>query len=273
MRTLALLHYLAVACSAGTSDVSGVVRLEDTSRNSSSIIVLAFPNRLINGQPIPMSKDELYDGLSRKMQTVSGPTTHAQPDGKFVLTDLPVGASYSFFAFDDQDGDGMLSLAKFEPCGWMDGPSSWWLSPVKIPEAGLANLSIVLPIILPLPPPKKAPNGRVHVVRGQTVLSLHGTASERGYAHGLLLGRHIVQFFRFFTLAETASSLSIYNDHILPMQAANYSYSRHPEYLAEARAMLKGMEASGADMRIPELGGRKLELADILYLNDYGRCV
>jgi hypothetical protein len=138
------------------------------------------------------------------------------------------------------------------------------MQPVALPTGAL-NISIHE--VQALPSSGQADGGSIRQVKSHTVLHLVGNATARGFAHGKLLAAQIIQFFRFFTLEETTGSVEAYTQHIIPARLKNYTYP--VEYTNEARAMLDGIAASGVDSFIPELG-RKMELVDILYLNDYG---
>eukprot|EP00656_Telonema_subtile_P018129 TRINITY_DN19771_c0_g1_i1.p1 TRINITY_DN19771_c0_g1~~TRINITY_DN19771_c0_g1_i1.p1 ORF type:complete len:425 (-),score=86.31 TRINITY_DN19771_c0_g1_i1:49-1323(-) len=100
-----------------------------------------------------------------------------------------------------------------------------------------------------------------------------GSAAQRGFAHGYLLGQQILDFFRFFTLQATVNSTELYTSKIVPFidpQGGWYRYDQ--EYLTEIDAIILGMQSSPSlvhGMHVEELS-RDFQRADLLYLNDYG---
>jgi hypothetical protein len=225
---------------------------------------------------------------------------------------LLAGASYSVFAFADDsgDGDGAWDPASFERCGWWNGANAsvastdgHWLLPVNAtaaaavapPPPPLLHVTVKLALPLPLPAPDsvlRAPNGHgsLRRVRGQAVLSLSGSAAQRGAAHGYLLGGAILSFFRHFTLAETTASGADYEARVLPFVRAAYDWraaaegGHMGEYWEEATALVGAMGGKAAAVAaaavsggsgatslqwLPELG-RNFSVWDLLYLNDYG---
>jgi hypothetical protein len=107
-------------------------------------------------------------------------------------------------------------------------------------------------------------NGYLHEVDGQPILHVWGTPEEMGFAHGYFLGPDIVAVFRGYVLEMLPPALyEILRDAVLVF------FSMPDNYRAEARAMIEGMIAAGADPYVPELR-RDLDDADLLVGNSLG---
>jgi hypothetical protein len=96
---------------------------------------------------------------------------------------------------------------------------------------------------------------------------LWGSASQRGHSHGCLLGAHIIQHFRFFTLETTTDGPAHYEDVVLPFVRS--VYADDAEYRQEINAVVDGMRACNHSLFVPQLG-REFLVDDLLYLNTYG---
>jgi hypothetical protein len=103
-------------------------------------------------------------------------------------------------------------------------------------------------------------------MKGLPVLQLHGTARERGFAHGFLVAEQIRDFFEFYVLEDSWRSAARYEAEFVPFLESHFDYD--PEYLAEIDAVVEGMRASGTDMRVEWLG-RDFRRVDLLAINAY----
>jgi hypothetical protein len=112
-------------------------------------------------------------------------------------------------------------------------------------------------------PSAKGVHGRVETHAGLTVLRVWGTPEQRGFAHGLLLGKEI---------AETAKTeFKVRFARQKPMlEIARGAIGRMVAYpddvKAEIEAVFAGLVASGADLAMPELG-RPFDVKDLMVAN------
>lgn len=179
----------------------------------------------------------------------------AGADGAFAV-DAPAG-SYALFAFADVDGDGRWTPAVPEPCGW--------LACVDAPTAG-AGVELSLRAPTPLPREDRVvAHGALRWRHGYPIVQLRGNANERGRAHGELLAPQIVDFFRCYVLEERLGSAAAYGEFAAFLARA---FAWPEPFLAEVDAVLAGMQASGADLFVPELG-RAFGRTELLAINAY----
>jgi hypothetical protein len=181
--------------------------------------------------------------------------------------------TFAIIAFQSFDGSGKLRLdlaggggTRTAAIGWYHTPSAFAMSAVTC-GAPAASLPIALHSLSPLPPPLSAPHGSISLLHNHTLVRLWGSASERGYSHGCMLGPHIIQHFRFFTLETTTDGPLHYERTVLPFVRA--AYTDDAEYREEIIAVVAGMRACGHSLLLPELG-REFDADDLLYLNTYG---
>ena len=186
--------------------------------------------------------------------------------GDFAFSGLPPNR-YLAAAFIDTDGDGELDFEPPEPFGWFQTPDN--LAPVRL-DPGKANLGrIKIELRLPTHFPKEGrscPHGALRWIKGLPVLQLWGTAEERGYAHGFLVGKQIIDFFEFYILESMARSAKRYEDFYVPFFESRFNLPE--EFEKELDAVIAGMKAAGTDMRV-ELLGRDFMRTDLLAINAY----
>ena len=195
--------------------------------------------------------------------TVSGP-------GPYTLPELDPG-HYSLVAFMDLDQDGVLDFDPPEPLGWYTTEVGGWIDPLDLSQegdsAGVSGADIVLRRPRPFPPDEReVEHGALRWMKGLPVLQLHGTPEERGFAHGKLVGRQIVDFFEFYVLEDSWRSARRYEEEFVPFLESHFDYA--PEYVAEVEAVIDGMRASGMDMEVQWLG-REFDRVDLLAINAY----
>jgi hypothetical protein len=109
-------------------------------------------------------------------------------------------------------------------------------------------------------------HGALRWMKGLPILQLHGTAEERGYAHGLLVGEQILDFFEFYVLEDSWRSARGYEEVFASFLETHFAYD--PAYLAEVDAVIQGMKDSGMDMRVGWLG-RDFTRTELLAINAY----
>ena len=108
--------------------------------------------------------------------------------------------------------------------------------------------------------------GTLKTMDGYAVLQLRGDAKTRGYAHGKLIAPQIVDFFRFYILEDKFRSAKAYETGFAKFLNTNFAYP--PEFVSECMAVIEGMQASNANLYIPELG-REFNLTDLYAINGY----
>jgi hypothetical protein len=186
--------------------------------------------------------------------------------GEYRFADLENG-HYSVVAFMDLDGDGALDFDAPEPLGWYAAELGGWIDPVDLSGGGQRRADIVLRKPRRFPADEhQASHGALRWLKELPVLQLQGTAEERGFAHGFLVGEQIIDFFEFYVLEDSWRSARRYEEEFAPFLESHFDYS--PEYLAEVDAVVRGMEASGIDMTVPWLG-REFGRVDLLAINAY----
>ena len=186
--------------------------------------------------------------------------------GSYRLPDLERG-HYSLVAFIDLDGDGALDFDPPEPLGWYAAEAAGWIDPIDLSGASDRRADIVLRQPRRFPgEERRVAHGALRWLKGMPVLQLQGTAEERGFAHGFLVGEQIIDFFEFYVLEDSWRSARRYEEEFAPFLESHFDYS--PEYSAEIDAVVRGMEASGIDMRVRWLG-RDFRRVDLLAINAY----
>lgn len=174
---------------------------------------------------------------------------------------------YSVVAFMDLDGDQVLDFGPPEPLGWYASEVGGWIDPVELPAGGRNDVDLTLRTPTPFPRgDRETGNGALRWMKGRPVLQLQGTPAERGYAHGFLVGPQVLDFFEFYVLEDSWRSADRYEAEFVPFLQTHFDY--HPDYLAEADALLQGMKDSGMDLRVEWLD-RDFRRVDLLAINAY----
>ena len=148
----------------------------------------------------------------------------------------------------------------------------WLPLPLRAEEAPPA------PVAAPKPAPAKAPpataplaevTGRLEVVEGQRVLTLWGTARQRGYAHGYLLAEEIIAGVEHDFERVLKPFLPKYKILVRTMVIPNFSFNKRET--EELEGLYEGLAA-----RLPKekmhigILERDLDLIDIKALNTFG---
>jgi uncharacterized protein (DUF2141 family) len=174
---------------------------------------------------------------------------------------------YSVLAFMDLDQNGELGFDPPEPFGWFAAsPGGSW-DPVDLTRSDASGCDLKLRLPTRFPRADKAvEHGALVWKKGLPILQLRGTAEERGFAHGYLVGKQIIDFFEFYIIEDSWRSAKRYEDTFVPFLEGRFSYPS--EFLRECEAVIKGMRASGIDMTVDVLG-REFSRTDLLAVNAY----
>jgi len=180
----------------------------------------------------------------------------ADAHGTFAI-EVATGA-YALFAFVDVDGDGAWTPGVPEPCGW--------LKRFDVPDAAIALPDVVLraPTLLGRHD-RTVAHGALRWQRGYPIVQLHGTAAERGQAHGELLAAQIVDFFRCYVLEDRLGGGPAYQEFARFLTTA---FAWPEPLLREIDGILLGMQAAKVDLHVPELD-RAFGRTELLAINAY----
>jgi len=174
---------------------------------------------------------------------------------------------YSVLAFMDMDKDDLLGFNPPEPLGWHASQSGGDCSLINLTESNQQNVDFLLRTPAPFPrEDKKIKHGALRWINGLPVLQLWGKAEERGYAHGYLVGKQIIDFFEFYVVEDTWHSAELYEKIFVPFLEDRLNCP--PEFLQECDAVIKGMKDSGIDTRVKSLS-REFNRTDLLAINAY----
>jgi len=186
--------------------------------------------------------------------------------GSYAFDRLSPG-HYSVLAFLDRDGNDKLGFDPPEPFGWFAASAGGPWDPIDLTRSDATGRDLRLRLPTPFPRAgKTVEHGALVWKKGLPVLQLWGTAEERGFAHGYLVGRQIIDFFEFYVVEDNWRSAKSYQDTFVPFLEGRFRYPQ--EFLTECDAVIKGMRASGTDMGV-ELLGRDFNRTDLLAINAY----
>lgn len=265
MAWIILILHLFPFCANGA--ISGqVVSVNDQPAKSLRSVAVAahrVPVDPLTQVELPLNQQDIYSN-----RYLAG-SVLCDADGTFTLDSALLNTSFHKFVvvvYETATDDRVLDLAQLPAVGWYHDSSTNWLSTVPDNTRGLEiriNAINSFEDVLG----KRVLGGHMELVNDFPVLRLNGTADQRGYAHGCLLGKHIVQHFRFFTLEWQTHNISQYENEIVPY--VKNTFVDPPAYLSELKGVLRGMEQCGDSTFIPELN-RSLQFVDLMYLNVYG---
>jgi hypothetical protein len=167
----------------------------------------------------------------------------------------------------DRDGNNKLGFDPPEPFGWFAAsPGGSW-DPIDLTRFDASGRDLRLRVPTAFPQTDKiVEHGALLRKKGLPVLQLWGTAEERGFAHGYLVGRQIIDFFEFYVVEDSWRSAKDYQDTFVPFLEGRFRYPE--EFLNECDAVIMGMRASGIDMGVGLLG-RDFNRTDLLAINAY----
>ncbi len=246
---------------SGTT-ISGTLVCEDASPGTICILAL-YP---VSYQKIREMEAESQPYMS---QYVAAYTTLSAP-GSYRIQ-VPAPGDYILYAWKDTNEDGGINHEDYqEPTGWYRTDDYLMPASVNV-TAGKDVPGIDLALIAPTPYPREelgvsrgSGGGTLKTVKGYPVLQLRGTAEERAYAQGYLVGPQIRDWTEYVLVEFYAQSPSRYENNLLPFIRSNFS--ANDPYIPVADAMLQGMRDSGIDMRIDTLE-RDITRDDILAIN------
>ena len=186
--------------------------------------------------------------------------------GTYSFDGVPPGR-YTVTAFIDADANGVLDFDPPEPFGWYAEPDRLFRASFVVEDGDMAGANIRLRLPTPFPKSEQSSeHGALRWMKGLPVLQLWGTAEERGFAHGYLVGPQIIDFFEFYVIENMVRSVEEYEGLFYPFFQSGIRLPE--EFGRELDAVIAGMKASGTDMRV-ELLGRDFDRTDLLAINAY----
>jgi uncharacterized protein (DUF2141 family) len=242
-----------------TRSLSGRVSFERP-RSGPVIVDLYKLPVLSRGRIGRLAKEDILGGVEPHQ------VLKLEKPGSYVFDRLAPG-HYAVLAFMDADGNGRLGFDPPEPLGWFTAsPGGTW-APIDLTRTAASARDLRLRAPTPFPLADKIiEHGALVRKKGLPVLQLWGTAEERGFAHGFLVGRQIIDFFEFYIVEDNWRSAKSYQDTFVPFLEKRFRYPE--EFLRECDAVVKGMRASGIDMDVESLG-RDFNRTDLLAINAY----
>ena len=244
---------------ASPGSISGRVIYEGDERGS--VIVNLYKLRVSSeGRVVRLNKGDIY-GDVEPIRTLK-----LDKPGSYTFDGLVPG-HYSVIAFVDTDGNRKMGFDPPEPFGWFASSAGGRWEPINLAQSDATGCDFRLrvPAIFPRED-KIIEHGALIWKQGLPVLQLWGTAEERGFAHGYLVGRQIVDFFEFYIIEESWGPAKRYQNTFVPFLEGHFNYPS--ELLKECDAVIRGMRASGTNMRI-EVLGRDFNRTDLLAINAY----
>jgi uncharacterized protein (DUF2141 family) len=260
---IAAILFLFILNCAGTAadarSISGQVIYEGEERGS--VIVNLYKLRALSERrAVRLNKEDIYGNVD-PFQTLK-----LNKPGSYTFDGLAPG-HYSVVAFVDTDGNGRVGFDPPEPFGWFaSSPGGRW-EPIELAQSDVTgcDFRVRVPTIFPRKD-RIIEHGALVWKQGLPVLQLWGTAEERGFAHGYLVGRQIIDFFEFYIIEDSWGATKPYQEIFVPFLEGHFNYP--PELLKECDAVIRGMRASGIDMRVEALG-RDFNRTDFLAINAY----
>lgn len=239
--------------------LSGTVFFEGTYQRPVKVYLYQL-HESSDGKVQPLTKRDIYGAKNPyKILTLEKP-------GSYSFSYLPP-KHYSVLAFMDVDKDDRLGFNLPEPFGWYTSQPGGDCSLIDLTESDQQNVDFLLRTPTPFSrKDKQIKHGALRWIHGLPVLQLWGTAEERGYAHGYLMGKQIIDFFEFYVIEDSWHSAKLYEDIFVPFLEDRLNCS--PEFLQECDAVIKGMKDSGIDTRVKSLG-REFNRTDLLAINAY----
>ncbi|MBL7084063.1 MAG: hypothetical protein ISS41_10625 [Candidatus Aminicenantes bacterium] len=256
------LTILGLTCSI-TSDqqrsLSGTILYEGTNQGPVNVQLFLL-DESSEGRVRSLSKRDIYGARNPyKVLILDNP-------GSYCFSHLPP-RNYSVLAFMDLDKDGRLDFQPSEPFGWYPAQPGGRYARIDLRESDQTNIDFFLRTPTSFPrEDRQIEHGALRWIRGLPVLQLWGKAEERGYAHGYLVGKQIIDFFEFYILEDSWGSVKRYEEIFIPFLKDRLNCPK--KFLRESEAAIQGMKDSGIDMRVHSLG-REFKLHDLLAINAY----
>lgn len=259
---LLLLFYFSITCAIAANQnhvLSGKISFDGKIAGKTTVQIYRLPVSQ-NGAVRRVSKSDIY-GAKSPFKTVT--TDEA---GHYKITDLPAG-SYSLVAWIDQNQNKQLDFNPPEPFGWYAAETGGYIAVIDLTNDDRHDLPVTLRVPVPFPKEDKTTqNGRILHIKGLPVLQLWGSPQERGFAHGFLIGRQILDFFEFYILEDSWKSPQRYQKIFVPFLENRFNYPK--EFLQECDAVIRGMKAAKTNMHIEALG-RDFKRIDLIAINAY----
>ena len=253
----ALLITQAIQCQ--DLSISGAIGLEKSTPGNIIIRLYHLPAHA-DGRPVPLTKNDIYEAA----QPVK--VVHQKQAGSYKFGKLEPGF-YSIVAFQDANGDKALNFDPPEPLGWYADYKKERFSIIDLNKAGKNNVNILLRTPTPFEKKeKRTKHGTLKWIKGLPVLHLWGTATQRGYAHGYLVGPQIIDFFEFYLLEDVWRTPQHYQSVFVPFLEKNLAPPQ--ALLDECDAVIRGMKEAGTNMFVRFLG-RDFTRTDLLAVNAY----
>jgi hypothetical protein len=219
-------------------------------------------------------------GMIRKIETEATPfeSLHVKAyvrlngPGLFTISGLADG-EYVLWAWMDKNENGGVEHENFsEPVGWYQSEANLGMD--KLTIAGgqhLAGKDITLYQPMPLPSGQTrtvigSGGGVLKTVKGNKVLVLWGTGTERAYAMGRLLAPQILDWINFVLIEHYARSVQFYENKFLAKVRTNLGGLA--TYASEFQAVLDGMRANGAGLYSFRLK-RNITMDDLKGVNSF----
>jgi uncharacterized protein (DUF2141 family) len=260
---IAVVLCLVIACAGGSAQVTrslaGRISFDGT-RSGPVVIGLYELPVLSQGRIGRLTEEDILGGAEPDQ------VLKLEEPGSYAFNRLAPG-HYAVLAFMDGDGNGKLGFDPPEPFGWFTAsPGGTW-DPIDLTRSDASGRDLELRVPTPFPlVDKVVEHGALVRKKGLPVLQLWGTAEERGFAHGFLAGKQIIDFLEFYIIEDNWGSAKSYRDTFVPFLEGRFRYP--DEFLMECDAVVKGMRASGIDMGVKALG-RDFNRTDLLAINAY----
>ncbi len=260
--TAALLFLFVLNCGGirtETRSISGLLVYEGDQSGRAVVNLYKLPVSS-EGRVHRLSKRDIY-GDASSLQTL-----RLEKPGSYTFDGLVPG-HYSVLAFIDSDENGEVGFDPPEPFGWFASTRGGSWDPIDLTQSDAADCDFRLRVPSGFPEENKTvEHGALRWMKGLPVLHLWGTPEERGFAHGYLVGKQIIDFFEFYIIEDSWRSAKRYQDIFVPFLEGRFNYPS--EFLKECDSVIKGMLSSGMDMRVEALG-RDFNRTDLLAINAY----
>jgi uncharacterized protein (DUF2141 family) len=260
--TIIFLTILGLTCSVASDQARslyGTILYEGPDQGPIKILLYQL-HESSEGKVQRLSKQDIY-GAEDPYETLT-----LDKPGSYHFSNLPA-KHYSVVAFMDVDKDSCLDFNPPEPFGWYASQPGGRYSVIDLTESDQRNVNCLLRTPTPFPgEDKRIEHGALRWIHGLPVLQLWGTATERGYAHGYLVGKQIIDFFEFYILEDSWNSARRYQEVFVPFLENNLNCPF--EFLLECDSVIEGMKDSGIDMRVQSLE-REFNRTDLLAINSY----
>ena len=259
---IALLPLVVWCCGivfAKTRSLSG--RLMYEGDQSGSVIVNLYKLQASSeGRISQLAKADIYGDLDPIH------SLKLEKPGTYAFEHLGPG-HYSVVAFIDTDGNGEVGFDLPEPFGWFSSSTGGRWDPIDLTQSDATGCDFRLRVPTLFPREDKIiEHGALRWMKGLPVLQLRGTAQERGFAHGYLVGKQIIDFFEFYIIEDSWRSAKRYRDIFVPFLEGHLNCPA--EFLSECDAVIRGMQKSGLNMWVEALG-RNFNRTDLLAINAY----